>query len=268
MIIDFHTHLFPEKIAASTIAQLEGRSGLKASCNGTREGLLDSMERAGIELSVVLPVVTIPRQFDSVNRFAQETNHLYGEHLISFGGIHPDSPDYKEELRTLKGMGFRGIKLHPDYQGFFFHDIRYKRIVSYATELGMVIAVHTGVDIGLPNVVHCTPAMAKEVLLETEADKLVLAHYGGWRMWDEVEELLLGTKCYLDTSFIYNYIEKEQFLRVLNGHGAKRILFATDCPWSDQSKAVEWIRQLGLSEEVMEAVFCGNAKRLLQIDHV
>ena len=38
----------------------------------------------------------------------------------------------------------KGIKLHPDYQDTYFNDIRYKRIISYATELGLIISVHAG----------------------------------------------------------------------------------------------------------------------------
>ena len=40
-----------------------------------------------------------------------------------------------KRLKELKHMGFKGIKLHPDYQETFIDDIRYKRIISYASEL-------------------------------------------------------------------------------------------------------------------------------------
>lgn len=264
MIIDFHTHIFPEKIAAATIAELEHKSGLTAAANGTLNGLLSSMEQANVDLSVIVPVVTAPRQFEGINRFAREINERYENRLLSFGGIHPDSEDYKGQLKELKSMGMKGIKLHPDYQGVCFDDIRYKRIVSFASELDMVVLVHAGIDIGLPEPIRCTPAMSARVLKDTQAPKLVLAHLGGWKMWDEVEELLVGTDAYFDTAFVHQFIDREQFGRIVKKHGSERILFATDSPWSDQKEAVAWLKACGFSEEEEANIFYKNAQKLLK----
>ena len=180
MVIDFHTHAFPEKIAEKTLGLLAKLSQVEPETNGTVSGLLSSMDEAGVDTSVILPVVTAPKQFDSIMRFALKINEDFGfldktwekktmPKLVSFGGIHPDSADYKGELKALADAGFPGIKLHPDYQGVFFNDIRYKRIISYAQELGMIVVTHAGMDVGLPDPVHCTLSMAAEVLKETEA---------------------------------------------------------------------------------------------------
>lgn len=160
-------------------------------------------------------------------------------------------------------MGLKGIKLHPDYQGVNFDDIRYMRIVEYASELNMIIVVHAGVDIGLPNPVRCTPKMSAKVLDEIHPAKLVLAHLGGWKMWNEVEEILVGKNVYLDTAFIQSYIREEQFRRIVEEHGAERILFATDSPWSGQHNMVKWIQGCGLDSEITDAIFYKNAMSLL-----
>jgi len=272
MIIDFHTHIFPEKMAAATIAALEQKSNLTAATNGCVNGLLDAMSKTGVDCSVIMPVVTAPKQFDSINQFALRINEQYGmqstlstHSLISFGGIHPDNEDYKVKLRSLKDMGFAGIKLHPDYQGVFFDDIRYERIIAYATELDMLILVHAGIDIGLPEPVRCTPKMSEKVLKNTQTDKLILAHLGGWKLWDEVEELLVGSNAYFDIAFIQQFIEKEQFYRIVRNHGYDKILFATDSPWTEQGYAIKWLRESVLTEEVKEAIFWKNAAKLLKL---
>ena len=100
MIIDFHTHIFPDKIAARTIGLLEEKSGLTAATDGTPRGLLKSMEKAGITMSVVLPVATKPSQFESIRMYAGSVNTQYPEKLLSFGGVHPDCADYKNENGT------------------------------------------------------------------------------------------------------------------------------------------------------------------------
>ena len=137
MIIDFHTHVFPERIAATTISTLEKSGKIKAFSNGTADALLSNMERSGVDISVNLPVLTKPAQFDSILKFAVSLNEraaLTPEgkgKIISFAGIHPDTEDYKEKLWRVKESGILGIKIHPDYQNTFFDDDRYVRIFLY-----------------------------------------------------------------------------------------------------------------------------------------
>lgn len=266
MVIDFHTHIFPEKIAARTIEQLEKRANIKAATDGTLEGLLTSMERCGVDMSVILPVATKPSQFESIQSFAKSVNEQYPGKLISFGGIHPDCEDYKKELDTIKELGFLGIKLHPDYQGVMIDDVRYMRIIEYANELGLIILTHAGTDIGLPDPVHCTPQKMRKVLDTIKPEKMVLAHFGGWGLWEDVYDYLAGEKVWLDTAFIFDYITEEQFFKILEKHGSDKILFATDSPWSDMEKGIQWIKKLSLPQDVTENILSGNAKRLLGLN--
>lgn len=268
MVIDFHTHIFPDKIAGKTIAYLQETAQIEAYTDGTAKGLLASMEEGNVDISIILPVVTSAKQFDTITWFAGEVNREYSDsdrshRLISFGGIHPDEAHYKHQLRMLVECGFKGIKLHPDYQNCNFNDIRYKRIISEATELGLTVVVHAGIDIGFPNPVHCTPQMSLDVIKDVAPEKLVLAHYGGWKMWDEVEQYLVGEDVYFDTAFTQGYMEEEQFLRILKNHGSDKIVFATDSPWSGQKESLAWIRGMGIEEEQLQAILHGNAERLL-----
>ena len=263
-IIDFHTHAFPDKIAGKTIAFLSEKGGIPAHTDGTTEGLRKVLAQAGISLGVVLPVVTKPEQFASITRFAEQINEEE-KGLLSFGGIHPDTPDYKSELRTLVDCGFRGIKLHPDYQGVYFDDIRYMRIMEYASELGLIIVTHAGVDIGFPDTVRCTPERALKVLREVKPEKLVLAHMGGWSLWEEVIDRLAGEPVYLDTAYTMGHISEEHFVTLCRKHGTDKILFATDCPWGNPEKDVETFLKMPLTKEEQEAILHKNAERLLGI---
>lgn len=274
MIIDAHTHVYPEKIAKRAVAKLEAVSGVPAKTNGLKSGLLSSMKEAGIDYSLLLPVATSVKQVDTINAEAAETNATALETgLFSFGGIHPDTPHYKEVLCQIHSYGLKGIKLHPDYQNTFFDDIRYERIVDKATELGLYIMVHAGEDIGLPEPVHCRPEHVCKMLEETGSDKLILAHMGGWRLWDRVEELLVGQNVYFDTAFsldcmpgVEGMLSEEQFLRLVRKHGADKILFATDSPWSSQKDYVEWMNRIALSEEERSQIFAENAKKIVELE--
>lgn len=261
-MIDFHTHIFPEKIAKATLAFLAEKCQEEPSTNGMADGLLASTEDAGLECSVILPVVTKPSQFQSINRFA--SNFREGK-LISFGGIHPDSPDYKAELREIYDLGLKGVKLHPDYQQVFIDDIRYKRIISYATELGLIISVHAGFDPGYPECTHCTPKRARDMILDVQPEKLVLAHMGGFMQWDDVEEYLVGLPVWFDTAVVFGKIPDEQFIRMVRNHGDDKILFASDSPWADQKEFVKHLQSLSLTREEKYSIFHNNAVRLLQM---
>jgi len=276
MLIDMHTHTFPDKIAGAALSAMEREvyekrgCALKIKVAGTREALSESTRRNGLDLSVVVPVATKPSQSANINRFAFGTNertHLTG--VCSLGAIHPDNTDYREILNDVKAMGLKGIKIHPDYQKVDFDDGRYVRIMDYAANLDLIIVTHAGEDVGLPEKIHCTPDMILRVLGQIQPEKLVLAHMGGWNMWDEVEEKLVGRDVYFDTAFVFeeivSHMEEEQFLRIVHNHGPEKILFATDSPWSDQGEYVRKIKEMDFPGEQKEMILGGNAARLLKL---
>lgn len=267
MIIDFHTHIFPEQIAAKTIEKLAAMCSTEPSTDATVGGLLASMREAGIDLSVVLPVVTKPSQFDTVNAFAKEVSRVKG--LISFGGIHPDCEDVEEKLEFLASEGFRGIKLHPDYQGVYIDDERYIRIIRKAVSLGLCVILHAGVDAGLPDPVHCPPDRSARMLDAVYPDGMIdealiiFAHSGGHAMAEEVKKHLCGKNVWFDLAYTLGHAPLEETADIIRTHGAERILFATDSPWSSQPRDVGLMDKLGLSAEEKEMILWKNAAGLL-----
>lgn len=269
MIIDFHTHIFPEKIAARALAKLAAVVNLTPSIHGCAEDLRASMEKAGIDISVILPVVTDVKQFDSILHFAAYINETYAsahkQRLISLAGIHPDDPDYKTHLALIKREGFAGIKLHPNYQNVEFCDIRMKRLLYAASEAGLSILTHAGFDPYTPEHEFCTPDMVLDVLKDVAPQNLILAHLGCNENYEEAEEKLCGQNVYLDTAYSITRVSEAQFIRMVRKHGADKILFATDCPWAEQKTCVEVLKKCALTDWEKELIFSANAARLLGI---
>lgn len=269
MIIDFHTHIFPDKIAEKTIDYLMEKGGIPSFSDGKASSLIDKMNDAGVDISVVLPAMTSPKQFESINRFAMEINEQYKcceKKLISFGGIHPDCDDIENKLKFIKESGFIGIKIHPDYQGTYINDEKYIRILEIARDLDLVVVTHAGYDCGFKGEpIKCTPSLSYEVIKRVNHKKLVLAHLGGNEMLCESIERLCGLDVYLDTSYVLNYIDKETFLKFIDKHGADKILFASDTPWSDIKSNVEKIKSFKLDKEIENKILYENAKKLLGI---
>ena len=280
MIIDIHTHTFPDKIAARTLEKLQHMSHTRAFTDGTVDGLKASMEAAGVDRSLVLPVATNTHQVVHVNDASARINERSGETgICSFGCMHPDFEDWKGELARVASLGMKGIKLHPVYQNVDFDDLRYLRILERCGELGLTVLVHAGLDVGIRDQVNCSPIMVLNAVRQVGPVQLILAHMGGWRNWDEVEALLPNTDVCLDTSFSLgrmtplgdgyygpgdlDMLGEEQFVRLVRTFGADRVLFGTDSPWDGQGEALARLRALPLTGEELEAILGGNAQRLL-----
>ncbi len=265
MIIDFHTHVFPDKIAGKTLDLLAAKANISYFSNGTVDGLLEKSSAAGVDLSVILPVLTKPEQFDSVNRFAKQINDNYCGKLISFAGIHPACEDISGKMKFIKESGFKGLKIHPDYQGTYIDDDGYIEILQCAKNLDLTVVTHAGVDDGyVGEPLKCSPELLLKVISMVKHKKFVLAHFGGNRCYDGVYELLAGQDVYFDTAYVLKNLSKEDFVKMIKKHGADKVLFATDSPWSDISGDVEILKGFNLGKETEEKIFYKNGLELLK----
>ena len=263
MIVDFHTHTFPDKIADKTIAFLAQKGGLPPRRKGTLQSLKESMVRCGIDYSVVLPVATHAKQEKTINELSASINGE--EHIFFAGAIHPDCADVEGTLDFIKKCGLFGIKLHPDYQGVHFDDDRYLHIMREAAKRDLMIVTHAGLDVGYRNHVHCTPDMILNALDKLRGiidNKLVLAHLGGYEMPDEVLEKLVGKPLYMDTAAVLE-LYPEKCKEIIQAHGADKILFASDSPWADQLEYVNIIKSFHLPKADEENLFYKNAEKIL-----
>ncbi len=277
-MIDFHAHTFPDRIAAAAVAKLEMKAHATSFSDGTRAGLLRTMQAAGIDHAVVLPVATNPVKCASMNDTAHALDGL--DNLTYFAAIHPDAPDWHEELGRAKALGFQGVKIHPVYQDVAIDDPRFVRILARCGELGLIVVMHGGADIGFPGVEKCSPKMLRSALRQAGPVMLVAAHMGGWRNWQEVPEMLLDTGVYLDTAYSLGAISPlddhytleelpmladERFVELVHAFGSQRILFGTDSPWDDCAQCIARIRALPLTEAEKNDIFDKNARRLLNM---
>ncbi len=282
MIIDAHTHTFPEKIAAKVLDQLQAKAESRAYTQGTDADLMRSMGEAGVDCSVLLPVMTNTEQVEKLNSLAIQKNERFSETgLFSLGGMHPDYENYRAELARIKASGITGIKLHPAYQNVDLDDIRFLRIIERAEELGMAVVIHAGLDIGIMHHNFSSVDMICTVLREINPKRFVLAHMGAWKGWDGVERTLAGEDVYLDTAFVLGRYEPpegydvpeektlmlsdEQFTRIVEKHGYDKILFGSDSPWYPQKRTIEMITNSGIDKSKLNLILGENAKEVFRI---
>lgn len=267
MIIDFHTHCFPDALAPRAMASLKSNcegSHIVAHTDGTAQGAKTILTEAGVDMAVVCNIATNARQEKNVNSFA--ISLLENPFFAPLGSVHPDSESIEEELDRLLLGGIKGVKLHPDYVGVELSDKRYDRIFSLLRERGMFTVVHAGFDPVSPNKIHATPEMFRRVIDTHKGLKLVAAHMGGFNMSEGVLSHLVGTDIYLDTSLSsLRHREKENLHKILQQHDPDRLLFGTDTPWTEPKEEVAFIRSAPITDTLREKIFSENAKALLGI---
>lgn len=283
MIIDIHTHTFPDAIAAKAVDRLKHNSHTQPFLDGTAASLSASAKAAGIDLAVIQPVATSPKQVEGINDNALALNRTSDvTHLYSFGGMHPAFEEPERELTRIAKAGLKGIKLHPVYQLADMDDPSYLRVLKAAAANGLLVLIHAGIDVGFLDLTYSSVEKIARAVDAVPTGRYILAHMGGWRQWEEATRLFAGREnVWIDTSFSLGdmvpvsdgfyethsleRLSVEQFLRMKEAFGADRLLFGTDSPWEDQAAEVARIRALPIPEHEKAAILGGNAEKLLRI---
>ena len=194
--------------------------------------------------------------------------------------MHPDFDGWAEELSRIRDAGLKGIKIHPVYQGVPADDARYIRILRRCGELGLLVLIHAGWDIGFPGNDCALPGKIHRALKESGDVRVILAHMGGWRAWRESLETFAEGNAYIDTAFSLGefvpngdgyyasreecmMLDAEEFVKMVRAFGAERVLFGSDSPWASQKDTVRSIESLPLTDDEKMKIFCGNAAKLL-----
>jgi predicted TIM-barrel fold metal-dependent hydrolase len=265
MLIDFHTHAFPGRIAAQAVEKLaSGAGGLRPSTDGTVDGLRGVLEEADAT-GVLLPVATRPHQQRRINDWAAAQRC---RRIIPFGSVYPLSDETVDEavdeLERMHALGLRGVKLHPEYQDFAVDDPRLFPLYRKIARLGMIVVFHAGMDMAYMPPCRCAPAMLQRAMEHLQGAQVVAAHWGGLLMGGEaLHDLIPAPNLYLDTSYSHAKVLVPVVRALVEAHGPDHILFGSDTPWSLISDEARLIETLALSQEATRAIFYENARRLL-----
>lgn len=264
MIIDFHTHIFPDKIADRAIEGLKKSSGYENAVGGRASELIAEMESVGIDYCVNLPILTNPSHFSgTLDKLEAQNAEI--KKIISFGAIHPLTENLKQSVREIKNRGFSGIKIHPFFQNTKVCAIECERLIGYASEQDLITVIHTGTDASFPDEVMASPAQLLKMYNDVKPEKLVLAHLGALGYVDEVISDMCGMNAYFDLSFTLHDLPFEKIEQVILKHGADKILFGSDSPWASPKKYVEIFNSYPLDDSVKSKILGDNAVKLLKL---
>lgn len=279
MIIDFHTHIFPPRIRKkrSQYADSDACFAIMYSSPDARmataEELIDSMDREGIDISVVLNLGWTTHELCvETNDYILESISRYPERLVGFATVQPRSLRAAlDEIERCAAGGIRGIgEMRPDMQLLDLGDEEIMRpFIELINEKNLILLTHASEPVGhqYPGKGSITPEILYPLITDYPELTLVCAHWGGglpfYALMPEVKKAMGNV--YFDTAaspFLYS---PQIYNHVTQLTGADRILFGSDYPLLPQSRLLKEIESLELPEETERLILSGNAGRLLGI---
>ncbi len=260
-IIDCHCHIYPSKIADKAVLGIGSFYNIGMCYDGRLETLTKQNKENGITHSLIFSVATKPSQTQSINQFIADNVSQNPEAFTGLGTLHPDSTDLKGDIEHLIELGLKGVKLHPDIQGVSLEDKRCFKIYELC-EGRLPILLHTGDK----RYNYSNPKQLKTVLDTFTELTVIGAHFGGYSVWDDVENTLVGYKnLYVDCSSSMPFMPREKAKELINFFGADKVLFGTDFPMWSVGEEIARLEALGLTDQEKQKIYYQNAVSLFSI---
>lgn len=257
-IIDFHAHIYPEKIAQKAVESVGDFYGIEMDGGGTAKTLLEQGNRCGITGYVVHSVAVTASRVEAINDYIASECEEHSE-FNGFGTMHADFENKIEEVKRMQSMGLKGVKIHPDTQMFDMDDKRMFELYDYLQQEKLPLLIHCG-DYRYD---YSHPRRLKNILKQFPNLIAVGAHFGGWSVYDLALEYLKDEKCYLDTSSSFWMLGLKRAKELIRIYGAERMLFGSDFPMWNVDDELENFMKIGLTDEENQMILHKNAERLL-----
>lgn len=261
-IIDFHTHIFPDTLAARALSKISVQIGLSSGelySDATALGTEKVLSKLGIDRAAVCNIAVTPEREGAVNSFA--ISLLKNPFFIPLGSVHPKSKNKENEIERLWISGIKGVKLHPDFMETPLSDEGYGEIFSLLSERGMFALIHSGNNPFREEAALSTPEKIAKIREKFDTLTIVAAHLGGFGMAERSVKALSGSGVYLDTSL--SALSGENLYNIIEAFGEDYILFGSDTPWSNPRRELSFIQNLPVSEGAKRKILCFNALKLI-----
>ena len=268
-IIDFHVHAGDFKLLRDDIQELLTRRPIESNVNiaevfSQPEQLEIYMRRNGVYRAVLLaecgPGTNYTIDSEVIANFSKAKNIF-----IPFGNINPNYHDPKDEFWKSIKLGVKGFKFYPADHGFnaLREDMLY--VYKMCELMGLPILFHTGLTAQKDTEQKFINPLDFRPLAENYPNLVLILAHGGKPYWYDEASLLALTfpNVYIDTALIDPLsIEKDfpNLERLKN-----KIVFGSDWPVvGSYSALLEKYKQANIPENILYAIFYGNAERILK----
>ncbi len=279
VIIDFHTHIFPPQVREQreeyvrrdpTFAEMYGNPRAKIA---TADDLLESMDAAGVDVSVALGFAWRDHE-ECVrhNDYLLEAAASGGGRIVPFCTVTL-STSYeavvKEVERCARGGGLGLGELRPDSQGWALDGEPGGLLAELAQRHDLILLFHVTEPAGheYPGKHGLRLESFYRFLRKHPRVRVVGAHLAGGLPFDaSVAEVREVPHAYVDTAarrFLYSDVAYSELVRLMP---AERILLGSDFPLVSQAREIEDVRAGVSDEQVQALILGGNGRRLLHLD--
>ncbi|MCK5434523.1 MAG: amidohydrolase family protein, partial [Dehalococcoidales bacterium] len=191
MIIDFHAHVFPPQIKKNRnkyidsdpcFAILYSKKDAKLT---TTDELIASMDKAGVDISVVLNIGWTTHELCvETNDYILESIARYPERLIGFCSVQPQSYEAAlDEIERCAKGGIRGVgEIRPDVQLFdLWDEVVMEPFVETLKKYKLILLTHASEPVGheYPGKGTITPDMLYPFITSYPDLTIACAHWGG-----------------------------------------------------------------------------------------
>jgi predicted TIM-barrel fold metal-dependent hydrolase len=280
MIIDCHTHIFPDEVRRDREAFCEEDEGFSSLYKNSKnkmagvEELIASMDESGVDQSVICGFPWNRPDLCSLhNQYLLESASRYPNRLIVFVSLLFSNPDWSEkELDQRMKAGAKGV----GEIAFYHHEMTsqdinaMKPILTQMEKQGIPLLLHTNERLG-----HSYPGKGMtplerfyELILSFPNLPILLAHWGGglpfYELMPEVAKRMGNV--YYDTAaspFLYS---KKIYAIVSEIVGIKKVLFGTDFPLIPPQRYFKELEGSGLTDEDQKKILGLNFARLFRSD--
>jgi len=279
MIIDFHTHIFPQEIRGAREKFFDREPDFRSiySYPGSKlsgmEELIATMDEEGVEKSVVFGFPW--RTMDHVRRnndYVIEAVERYRGRLIGFCTFYLPLGGAETELERCLDAGLSGVGELAFYSSSMGEDAVHglEPIAEMARDFDVPLLLHTNEPVGhfYPGKAPMTVHDIYRVLQRFPNNKIILAHWGGgilfyYLMKKEVKSVLQNA--WFDTAASPYLYDKEIYTIAADIAGPNKILFGSDFPLLKPSRYLNEMREAGVPPEAMKKICGENAASLLKV---
>ena len=257
-IFDIHCHIYPDRIAPRAVENIsKSYDDFPVLNDGTLSTLVSGMDKAGYTGAAIHSVATTPKQVETINRFILDSAAAHPGKLVPFASLHPDQPDPERAVDEIVAAGFKGIKLHPEFQNFKVDEPK-------------AVAMFRAIAGKLPVLLHCgdyrcdnsVPERICAMLDKAPDLQLICAHLGGWTTWEISFFELRGANVWVDTSSSLYVLDPPTATAIIRGYGVDRVLYGTDYPMWYPDEELARFMALPLTDEEREKILWSNHLRL------
>jgi len=279
MLIDFHTHIFPDFIRddrtryfadepAFTLLYESSKSKMVGA-----DQLIAEMDAQGVDKAVTFgfPWRTA-ETFRRHNDYILESVARYPDRLIGFCCMDALEPTAPAEVERCLKAGLSGV----GELAFYCSNLECQdmgamdEIMALAARFDRPVMIHTNEPVGhdYPGKTKNTLAQIYAMVKKYDRNRLILAHWGGGIFWynlmkKEVAQTLAHV--WFDTAASPYLYRPEVYRLAVELAGPEKILFGTDYPLLSAKRYLADMDQAGVSAAHKQMICGGNAAALLRL---